>query len=183
MGSRLCYDKQAYKEGIWYWSCFSTVELLIPQAVWSSGTLPQQTYTEVSFSSAALSAACETQWENVEMSQIPASIKVDSGPWLQVLDLLPAETFSFHFTLCLLLTELQSLVVLHEKETRLLCCFTFASTFHPDSIYSMPKQMCWELQKSLFPGAVWQSGYSYGYCIDSLLKGEYSRALLGNVSS
>lgn len=27
MRSRLCYDKQAYKEEIRYWSCFSTVEL------------------------------------------------------------------------------------------------------------------------------------------------------------
>lgn len=141
-------------------------------------------YTEVSFSSAAVSPACETQWENVGMSRISASMKMSSGPWLQVSGPLTAETFSFKFTLWLLLNELQrSLVVLHEKETRFLCCFTFASTFHPEFIYSLPKQMCWELQKSLFPRAMWQSAYNHGCCRDSLLKGVYSRALLGDVSS
>lgn len=63
MGSRVGYDKYAQKEGIRYWSCFSTVELADPRLLGL-----QQIYTEVSFSYAAVSLACETQWEDVEMS-------------------------------------------------------------------------------------------------------------------
>lgn len=151
---------------------------LIPGCLVFRNTVSANLYRGLIFFCCGVSCLWNTAGEYGNVS----SIKVNSGPWLQVLGPLAAGIFSLDFTVWLLLTELQrSLVVLQRNKASMLLYFCI--NFPTWSYLQLAQTNVLGASEVIVSQSMWQSAYNLGCYRDSLFKGVYSRALLGDVSS